>query len=188
MRTDTAFSGHNIVEFRKKHGSTPLRLQLRRDYAIRTARGSDLELLWQIERRCFPTDHFSRASLARHIGSPRACVIVAERKGTIIGFSLVLFAKGRNFGRLMSLGVSPKARGGGAGSSLLHAAELAAARFGAKGIQLETRRHRVKFYVERGYEPVSQLARYYADGGTAMRLRKGLTRGGDTVVPFRIKG
>lgn len=188
MRTDTGLSGHNIVEFRKKHGSTPLRLQLRRDYAIRTARGSDLAALWQIERRCFPNDHFSRQSLARHIRSPRACVIVAERKGVVIGFSLVLFAKGRSFGRLMSLAVNRQARGGGAGSSLLQAAELAAARFGVKGIQLETRRHRVKFYLARGYEPVSQLSRYYADGGSAMRLRKRLTGSGDTVVPFLIKG
>ena len=188
MRTDTGLGGHNIIEFRKKHGSTPLRLQLRRDYEIRTARGSDLAALWQIERRCFPIDHFSRQSLARHIRSPRACVIVAERKGAIIGFSLVLFAKGRNFGRLMSLAVNPGARGGRAGSSLLHAAELAAARFGSSGIQLETRRHRVKFYVARGYAPIAQLARYYADGGSAMRLRKALTGSGDTVVPFLVKG
>jgi [ribosomal protein S18]-alanine N-acetyltransferase len=188
MRTDTSLGGHNIVEFRKKHGSTPLRLQLRRDYEIRTARGSDLAALWQIERRCFPTDHFSRQSLARHIRSPRACVIVAERKGAIIGFSLVLFAKGRSFGRLMSLAVNRQARGGGLGASLLQAAELAAARFGVKGIQLETRRHRAKFYTARGYAPVSLLARYYADGGSAMRLRKRLTGSGETVVPFHVRG
>ena len=188
MRTDTAFSGHNIMEFRKKHGSKPLRLPLRPDYAIRTARGSDLAALWQIERRCFPTDPFSRQSLARHIRSPRACVILAERKGAIIGFSLVLFAKGRSFGRLMSLAVAPRARRGGVGSSLLQAAELAGFRFGVNSIQLEARRNQVNFYLGRGYAPVSQLARYYADGGSAVRLRKGLTGGGDTVVPFHVRG
>ena len=74
------------------------------------------------------------------------------------------------------------------GASLLQAAELAAARFGVKGIQLETRRHRAKFYTARGYAPVSLLARYYADGGSAMRLRKRLTGSGETVVPFHVRG
>jgi ribosomal-protein-alanine N-acetyltransferase len=188
MRTDAAFSGQNIVEFRKKHGSTPLRLKLRQDYAIRTARGSDLEALWQIERRAFPTDHYSRAALARHIGNPRACVLVAEHKGSLIGFCLVLFAKGRNFGRLTSLAVRPEARGGGAGTSLLQAAELAVARFGSRGIQLETRRHRVKFYIARGYVAVALLSRFYADGGSAMRLAKALAGGGEAVAALPIQG
>ena len=173
MRTDTGLGGQNIIRLGKKHGKSSLRVR-RRDYAIRLAVHADLPSLCQLERRSFPNDHFSERALARHAASPRAACFVAERRGRVIGFALVLFRKGQRFGRLVSLAVLAQAREGGVGSALLAAAELACQRRGLPALQLECRRVRAGFYGRRGYELARRLDCYYADGGNALRLRKAL--------------
>lgn len=162
------------------------RLRRRGAYAIRPARQDDLDAVTALEARCFPAGHYSRRSLAFHLKSARAAVIVAESGGQVRGFALVLLRKASRRGRLVSLAVEPAFRRMGLGSALLRAAEIACILQACAGLRLEARKSRAAFYFRRGYRPIAELQAYYADGADALRLEKPLPpHGGRAMLPYR---
>jgi ribosomal-protein-alanine N-acetyltransferase len=77
---------------------------------IRRAVRGDLPQLAEIETQAFDSDRLSRRSLARHVGSPSAALLVAEDgKGTLAAYALVLFRRLSSIARLYSV-ASTRAR------------------------------------------------------------------------------
>src|SRR6266481_2016083 len=130
---------------------------------VRKAERADLDVLTDLEQRVFATDRLSRRSLRRFLNSPTAEVIVAEDAGRLAGTAIVLFRPRSLIARLYSLAVAPQMGGRGAGPMLLAAAEAAAFARDCRAIRLEV--HVTNH---------AAIARYYEDGGDALRFEKRL--------------
>src|SRR3954470_8641483 len=92
-------------------------------YILRRAKPGDLDALLELERSAFDTDHLSRRQYRRHIGNPRAAVLVAAGATGLLGKAVVFFNPRHDIARLYSIAVSAKARGQGLGAVLLLMAE-----------------------------------------------------------------
>jgi [ribosomal protein S18]-alanine N-acetyltransferase len=144
---------------------------------IRRARPSDLSALLAIES--FADDRLSRRSLRYLLAAPNAIFLVFDMRRSILGFSLVALRKGSRLARLYSIAVCHAARGRDFGQALLRAAEAAARQYGASVMRLDVRgrnRRAIALYQRRGYRCFGQIDDYYADGTSALRYEKRLTR------------
>ena len=144
---------------------------------IRPATLADLDALCALERRAFATDRLSRRSLRRQLAEARNALLVAEEGGVLAGYALVLFRAGSRAARLYSLAVGAGHAGRGLGRALLAATEAAARGRGCHVIRLEVHeanRRAARLYEQAGYAAFGRLARYYADGASAVRYRKAL--------------
>jgi ribosomal protein S18 acetylase RimI-like enzyme len=142
---------------------------------LRKAEPGDLDALDALEHRVFATDHLSRRSLKHFLGSPTAEVIVAEHDGNLGGTAIVLFRPRSSVARLYSIAVAPHLGGRGVGSMLLAAAETAAVERGCGSMRLEvheTNTAAISRYRKSGYREFGRHARYYEDGGDALRFEK----------------
>jgi ribosomal-protein-alanine N-acetyltransferase len=84
---------------------------------------------------------------------------------------------------ILTLGIVPPARRAGYGGALLRAAEVEAARVGARKMFLEVAADNVAaraMYRSAGYETVGRRDRYYPDGADALVLAKSLSPGAAT--------
>jgi ribosomal protein S18 acetylase RimI-like enzyme len=154
------------------HQSTPA-------VRIRRAQPADLEALDALEHRVFATDHLSRRSLRHFLRSPTAAVIVAEHDGDLAGTAIVLFRPRSAVARLYSIAVAPHKGGRGVGPMLLTAAEAEAVERGCGAIRLEVHESNaaaISRYRKSGYQEFGRHARYYEDGGDALRFEKPLAR------------
>jgi ribosomal protein S18 acetylase RimI-like enzyme len=144
---------------------------------LRQAEEADLDALDALEHRVFATDHLSRRSLRHFLRSPTAAVIVAEHDGDLAGTAIVLFRPRSSVARLYSIAVAPHLGGRGLGPMLLAAAEAAAVERGCGAIRLEvheTNAAAISRYRKSGYRQFGRHARYYEDGGDALRFEKPL--------------
>jgi ribosomal protein S18 acetylase RimI-like enzyme len=144
---------------------------------LRQAEEADLDALDALEHRVFATDHLSRRSLRHFLRSPAAAVIVAEHDGDLAGTAIVLFRPRSSVARLYSIAVAPHLGGRGVGPMLLAAAEAAAVERGCGAIRLEvheTNAAAISRYRKSGYRQFGRHARYYEDGGDALRFEKPL--------------
>ena len=144
---------------------------------IRKAERADLDALVELEHRVFATDHLSRRSLLHFLRAPTAEVLVAEADGQLAGTAIVLFRPRSSVARLYSIAVSPHMGGRGLGPMLLEAAEAAALRRDCRTIRLEvheTNAAAISRYRKSGYREFGRRARYYEDGGDALRFEKRL--------------
>ena len=144
---------------------------------LRQAEEADLDALDGLEHRVFATDHLSRRSLRHFLRSPAAAVIVAEHDGDLAGTAIVLFRPRSSVARLYSIAVAPHLGGRGVGPMLLAAAEAAAVERGCGAIRLEvheTNAAAISRYRKSGYRQFGRHARYYEDGGDALRFEKPL--------------
>src|SRR6185436_1938665 len=97
------------------------------------------------------------------------------RTGIPVADVILLYRTNSSAARLYSLVVDPVHRGSGLAGQLLDAAEAAACNRGSKVIRLEVRpenRDARELYARRGYAEFGQIARFYEDGATALRLQK----------------
>ena len=142
---------------------------------MRTRRAGtrDLDALLALERECFRTDRLTRVDLANALAHPRARLSVIATRDGLVAYLLLRLPAKRGIARIESLGVARAARGRGLALGLVAAAERAARRAGARCVRLEVRRSNRaarRLYAKRGYRPVHELPRYYADGGHGLRL------------------
>jgi ribosomal protein S18 acetylase RimI-like enzyme len=145
---------------------------------VRKAQAADLDALDALEHRVFATDHLSRRSLRHFLRSPTAEVMVAEHDGDLAGTAIVLFRPRSSVARLYSIAAAPHMGGRGVGTTLLAAAENAAVERGCGAIRLEvheTNAAAIARYRKTGYREFGRHARYYEDGGDALRFEKRLT-------------
>jgi ribosomal protein S18 acetylase RimI-like enzyme len=144
---------------------------------LRRAQSADLDALDALEHRVFATDRLSRRSLRHFLHSPTAAVIVAEHDGELAGTAIVLFRPCSAVARLYSIAVAPHKGGRGVAPMLLAAAEAEAIERGCGAIRLEvheTNAAAISRYRKSGYKEFGRHARYYEDGGDALRFEKAL--------------
>jgi ribosomal-protein-alanine acetyltransferase len=142
---------------------------------IRSARASDIDALLRVETACFETDRLSRRSFTYFLSRARAELFVAEDKGGLLGYGLVLFHRGTALARLYSLAVAPHAQGRGIARLLLEHAEETARAHDTVAIRLEVRadnERAIHLYTRQGYKPFKTLHHYYEDDGDAWRMQK----------------
>jgi ribosomal protein S18 acetylase RimI-like enzyme len=145
---------------------------------VRKARAGDLDRLVELEHHVFTTDHLSRRSLRHFLGARSAELLVADADGKLAGTAIVLFRNSSSIARLYSIAVAPHMGGRGLGPMLLDAAEAAALARDCRILRLEvhaTNAKAIALYRKRGYREFGRHARYYEDGGDALRFEKRLT-------------
>jgi ribosomal protein S18 acetylase RimI-like enzyme len=157
--------------------SNPVRAPVA-DIGVRKAERGDLDALIALEQRVFATDRLSRRSLRHFLASPTAAVIVAEAQGgRLAGTAIVLFRPRSRVARLYSIAVAPQMGGRGVAAMLLEAAEAAALARHCRTMRLEVHDGNlaaVSRYRKSGYREFGRQARYYTDGGDALRFEKRL--------------
>jgi len=144
---------------------------------VRRAVLDDLPALVALEQ-FFPGDRLSRRKL-RYFLKAHADLWVFEEAGAILGDAVVLYRQGSPAARLYSLIVHPTARGRGVAAALLEHAEQAALDCGCLLMRLEVREDNLaalRLYQKHGYQVIGRTADYYQDHGSAIRMRKELTR------------
>jgi ribosomal protein S18 acetylase RimI-like enzyme len=144
---------------------------------VRKAGRVDLDALMELEHRVFATDRLSRRSLRHFLQTPTADVIVAEEQCRLAGTAIVLFRPRSAVARLYSIATAPHMGGRGVGAMLLKAAEDAALARDCRNMRLEvheTNAAAISRYRKSGYRQFGRHARYYQDGGDALRFEKQL--------------
>jgi ribosomal protein S18 acetylase RimI-like enzyme len=142
---------------------------------LRKAELRDLNALVEIENTCFEVDRFSRRTFRYLLTKANAETLVYEEGGAMLGYATVLFHTGTSLARLYSLAVLPQARGRGAGSALIKAAEETALANDCVVLRLEVRRDNaasISLYEKLGYRLFGRHADYYQDHMEALRFEK----------------
>jgi ribosomal protein S18 acetylase RimI-like enzyme/predicted double-glycine peptidase len=170
---------------RASHRSAPDPIRLR------PATRDDLDAVVDIEKRAFDHDIISRRSLLRFFTASSAVSVVAEYRGAVAGYAVVLFRPHSAAARLYSIAVDPDVRGRGIGPALIAAAEEAALERDCVWVRLEVHEnnaHAIARYRKAGFRQHGERLGYYQDGGMALLLEKRLQRdlrGLKTAPPYR---
>jgi len=136
---------------------------------------TDLDVIEQIENRCFDIDRMSRRSFKRMIQKGNCDFILARIEGETIGYILVLYHRGTHLSRIYSIAVLPEARGYGVGEALLHHAEKLAAARDCIYMRLEVHPNNkgaISLYERNNYKPFGLFKDYYEDHADAFRYQK----------------
>jgi len=144
---------------------------------LRRGRIGDLDALLALENAVFTTDMISRRSFRRFLTAPNVALIIAEERGKLVGYALVLYPPRSDLARLYSIAVAPYKAGRGVGPQLLDAAERMARRRGRRAMRLEVHDHNsraIARYEKSGYRLFGRLRDYYDDHGDALRFEKPL--------------
>ena len=158
---------------------------------IRPATLQDLDALVALENRCFDSDRLSRRQFRYMLTRANAVTLVAvDAADGVQGYVLVLFHAGTSLARLYSIALDPQARGQGLATTLLQAAEAAAAERGCVDMRLEVRPDNaaaIALYERHGYRRFGTFDDYYEDHMEALRYEKRLIpnlRPGMVRVPY----
>lgn len=141
--------------------------------AIRSMRPADLDDVMAIERRSF-TAPWEEATFRGLMRRPTASLLVAEREGEVVGYSVTWFAADE--AELGDIAVVPELRGFGLGRRMLEEAVAEARKRGARSLFLEVREaNRVarQLYHSAGFEVVGVRKQYYnepVEDAIVMRL------------------
>nr|WP_300311751.1 N-acetyltransferase [Halomonas sp.] len=144
---------------------------------VRPATPADLAALVELENTVFSGDRFSRRQLWHLLNRANAHTLVAEDASGVLGYGTLLMRRGSKTARLYSLGIAPRARGGGLGRRLLEALAADGQALGCTWLSLEVRadnRIALGMYRRFGFRLDSWLDDYYEDGCAAWRMRKAL--------------
>ena len=145
----------------------------------RIAQVEDLDLLVDIEERCFSADKLSRRSMRHWIKAGHGILLLVEVNGVAAGYGLVWCHRGTRLARLYSLAVLSEYRGRGLAAALLAELERHAAQRGRLFMRLEVANVNVAaigLYERAGYRVFGEYADYYDDHSTALRMQKTIQR------------
>ena len=158
---------------------------------FRNANLNDTDALVRLENRCFTEDRISRRSFRRFIDMPRDRVILVERGGQLVGYSLVLMKANTRLARIYSIAVAPETRGQGLGEALIRESERQAAEADRILMRLEVRTDNhgaIALYRRLGYRQFGTWRDYYEDHGDALRFERRIlfyeARGKFPAVPY----
>lgn len=145
----------------------------------RVAEAGDLDLLVDIESRCFSNDRLSRRSLRHWIKASHGILLILEVDSQPAGYGLVWCHRGTRLARLYSLAVLPEFRGRGLAAALLATLEQHAAQRGRLFMRLEvaqTNTRAIALYEQAGYRVFGEYEDYYDDHASALRMQKTIQR------------
>ena len=170
-----------FVRVAASRGAAPL--------TLRRGRIRDLDALVALENAVFTTDIISRRSFRHFLAAPNVALIIAEERGELAGYALVLYPPRSHLARLYSIAVAPHTAGRGVGTQLLAAAEAMARRRGRRAMRLEVHAHNsraIARYEKSGYRLFGRVRDYYVDHGDALRFEKPLAGSGkSSLTPVR---
>jgi ribosomal-protein-alanine N-acetyltransferase len=151
---------------------------------IRSPSERDMPDLLALEQECFDTEYyrphrFNRSQFASFLRNPRAIIFVAVRHGLLLGYVAGSCGAGarRGAARIESLAVVPAARNQGIGGLLMRRFIEEAKRRGAKRVTIEVATANtgaVRFFTNRGFDPVRRLPAYYGNRYDGLRMRREL--------------
>jgi ribosomal-protein-alanine acetyltransferase len=131
---------------------------------IRPARTPDLDAIMAIETASFPTDAWSRSSMAATLTDQDTIAVVATEAEEPLGYAAVLVPRGAGDADVLTIAVAEAARGRGIGRALLEHLLAAATARGASRVFLEVRADNpvaTALYVSAGFEAVGRRPHYY---------------------------
>ncbi|NVJ50320.1 MAG: peptidase C39 family protein [Gammaproteobacteria bacterium] len=149
---------------------------IKKTFAIKAAKLSDLDSLYALETASFQTDRLSRRSFKHHIQSPSSSLqVIHDEAEQCIAYGLVLYHQGTRLSRLYSLAVSHSYQGQGLGLQLLQHLEMLAANHERHYMRLEvakTNRSAIALYEANGYRVFGEYQDYYDNHDDALRMQK----------------
>lgn len=147
---------------------------------LRDAVPDDLEAIMMIENRSFPTDAWSRETMASELASLHSRYLVDEHEGSVIGYGGVRALRGSADADIQTIALLSGYRGQGRGRALLRALLAAAAERGAGEVFLEVRADNPAaegLYLAEGFTEIGRRPRYYQpDDVDAIVMRLDLRR------------
>jgi ribosomal-protein-alanine N-acetyltransferase len=133
-------------------------------FRIRRARPEDIEQVYALEKKCFPTP-WSRADILRDLSeNPLAFYVVAERNEDIVGYAGLWTVLDE--GHITNIAVAPEERRGGIALMLLSELFRAAKERGVSRYTLEVRQSNaiaIHLYQKLGFQVAGYRKGYYAD-------------------------
>lgn len=168
---------HNMIRSMRQYALDPSAPAPSSGVTIRHAVRAHADQLVAIEAGAFEEeDRFSARQIKRLIDNPRAVVLVAQEGEVILGWAVALIRTHRRWrsGRIYGVAVVPSAKGRGVGRALVSTLidRLGDADIGR--VYLEVRADNtpaMTLYQSLGFEPIAQLADYYADQVHGVRMR-----------------
>ncbi|MEM3921558.1 MAG: N-acetyltransferase [Nitrososphaerota archaeon] len=151
-----------------------------RSIRIEQASLDDLEELYDLERKCFGGDAYTRSILRLLLIDPSSIPLKAvNAEGELVGSAIGRIEKigGKVLGRVYTLDVRPDFRRRGIGAALLKRLEEEFRRLGCEKVVLEVavdNEPAISLYKSLGYEFTSRLKDYYGRGRDAYRAEKDL--------------
>ncbi len=148
---------------------------------VRRATLADLPPIAAIEKASFP-DPWPADFLAAYFDDRHALVLVAEVP-CVVAFLIARDEFSRQRERVLhihDLAVTPAHRRRGAATALLAELTAIAQALGGRRIRIEVRvdnESARRFYEHHGFQVVRRLARYYDDGGAALRMERRIAAG-----------
>jgi ribosomal-protein-alanine N-acetyltransferase len=147
---------------------------------VRPAASDDVDAVARLEEECLGVDAWSEALVRDGIlgDLPTISYLVAELDGSVVGYAVTSSAG--DIAELQRIAVDESYRRRGVAASLLAGVVDAARRTPADRLLLEVRednRGAIAFYAGQGFVEIDRRPRYYADGTTAVVLRRPLVRG-----------
>ncbi len=144
------------------------------EYLVRKALKSDAAVLEALEHDAFGDRSWGAAGVAGSFGAPGVEILFCSRSGAQpVGFAIWRALPGE--AELLSIGVAPDRRRGGAGAALLDAVIDAAGRVGARAIHLEVdpgNRAAMALYIRAGFAETGRRKAYYRSGADATLMSK----------------
>jgi ribosomal-protein-alanine acetyltransferase len=137
-----------------------------------------LDKFYEIEKRCFEREAFTKQQIAYLLTNYNAIGLVARVNGEIAGFVIGRIDVGRNmpFGHILTVDIEPSHRRKGIAQKLLREIEAIFTERGIKECRLEVREDNVaasNLYQKLGYKKVGKLEKYYGDAH-GLYLKKAL--------------
>jgi len=144
---------------------------------LRAGQINDLPELLALEQCCFDHDRISRKSFRHLLLHGHADLLVGSIDGILIADAVLLYRKNSHLARIYSLAVHPARQGAGIGRALLKSCEQAAITRGCNRLSLEVAEGNhaaLQLYNRSGFQPVSRIPDYYANGESCIRQVKSL--------------
>ena len=143
---------------------------------------TSIEALYDIERKSFGEEAFTRSQIATLLTDPNTISFAASLNGEIVGFiiALVEVIRRKPSGHIITIDVTPQHRRIGIGKRLLDAVEVQLRSKGVDECCLEVREDNMAalaLYAKKGYAKVGRLEKYYGmSHGLYLRKRLMLVR------------
>ncbi|TWB47188.1 GNAT family N-acetyltransferase [Nitrospirillum viridazoti] len=152
-------------------------------WRIRPALAVEAEVLAAVHALCFADPDvagpaWSAQAIADLMGLPGVAALIAQDEQEPLGMALIRTVVDE--AEILTIGVTPTARGRGLGTALTQACVDTAATAGAAALYLEvaeTNAPARRLYAATGFEPVGRRANYYHLGGqpvAALLLRRAM--------------
>ena len=138
-----------------------------------------LDTLWEIEKKCFEAEAFTKEQIAQLLKSYSSIGLIAKVNRQIVGFIIGTIYRERNVlsGHILTIDVLPEHRRKGIGLKLLQEMEKIFKEKNIKTCCLEVREDNIAalaLYRKLGYVEVGKLKNYYRSAN-GVHLKKVLT-------------